>query len=151
MKNLNKLIKSNDGAALIVVIVAFLVIIILSASILFLMNTNLRQARHQEHIIEAYYLAYSGIEMGYAALIANGDELLTDFIVEYNNNYSYIKEENSIIFGEGKINILISGYEEKDNLWISIKSTGILNQSGISTSMSMSFLADNKSIRKWEK
>lgn len=145
MKNI---IKSNTGSALMTVIIIFITLILLTISIVYLMQSNLKQARHQENMIEAYYLSYSGIEIGYAALVDNDDQLLNEFINKKTNRL----EEKGLKFGEGEIDIIISNDETvEDEIWIKITSTGKLKDSNTSYSMSMSFLADNKTFRKWER
>ena len=142
------LIQNRKGSALIFVILIFMVISIMVISIIAINQNNLRQTRHQESMIEAYYLSYSGIEIGYAALVANEDEWLNKFINKEINNL----EEIGLKFGEGEIDIVISSDETlEDEMWIKITSTGRLKDSNISYSMSMSFLADNKFFRKWER
>lgn len=56
-------IKNRNGNALVFMLMIFLVISILTTSILFIFNSNLKQAKHQQNLMEAYYLAYSGAEM----------------------------------------------------------------------------------------
>ncbi len=135
-----KLNNKRQGSAYVFVFIAFLVLSILGSSILFIFNTNLKQAKLQQDSLEAYYLAYSGVEMAYAALLSkkpNGDLKLKDLD-------SHELEQNDISYGNGTINILAkkSEHENFEN-WIEIKSTGTLSRNNLSYTRTLYFDPDN--------
>jgi type II secretory pathway pseudopilin PulG len=124
-----KLNNKRQGSAYAFVLVVFLIISIIGSSILFIFNNNLKQAKRQQDSLEAYYLAYSGVEMAYAALLSkkpNGDLKLKDLD-------SNELVENNINYGNGTINILAKK-SERENFenWIEITSTGILSRNNLS-------------------
>lgn len=142
MHNIKKILKSNNGAALVVVLITFLVMSILTLSIIYLNATNTRQVINQKEYYQAYYLAYSGVEIAYSALLMDGGGLLTEF-----KNNPKTEGPQNISFGEGKIDVTIkSDSTEK----ITITSTGTLDESGKSVTLTMFFPADYPTLQKWE-
>lgn len=142
-----KLNNKRQGSAYVFVFIVFLIISILGSSILFIFNTNLKQAKRQQDSLEAYYLAYSGAEMAYASLLSkkpNGDLKLKDLD-------SNELVENNINYGNGTINILAkkSEHENFEN-WIEIKSTGILSRNNLSYTRTLYFDPDNPIDMIWE-
>lgn len=142
-----KLNNKRQGSAYVFVFIVFLIISILGSSILFIFNTNLKQAKRQQDSLEAYYLAYSGAEMAYAALLSkkpNGVLKLKDLdsIEELVQNINY---------GNGTINILAkkSEHENFEN-WIEIKSTGVLIRNNLSYTRTLYFDPDNPIDMIWE-
>lgn len=113
----------RSGSALAFIVIALLVVAILTSSILYIFNSNLKQAKYQEYAMEAYYLAYSGVEMGLSAITANSNALLEE--VKNGSKTSLI--ENDIEFGRGFIDIIvIKSSDVNFEDWIKITSTGRL-------------------------
>jgi type II secretory pathway pseudopilin PulG len=142
-----KLNNKRQGSAYAFVLVVFLIISIIGSSILFIFNNNLKQAKRQQDSLEAYYLAYSGVEMAYAALLSkkpNGDLKLKDLD-------SNELVENNINYGNGTINILAKK-SERENFenWIEITSTGILSRNNLSYTRTLYFDPDNPIDMIWE-
>lgn len=143
-----KLNNKRQGSALAFVLIILLVVSILGSSILYIFNNNLKQAKYQQDSLEAYYLAYSGIEMAYASLLSkkpDGKLKLTD--VTASNEL----KQNGIVFGNGKINILAKK-SERENFqnWIEIKSTGVLSRNNLSYTRTLYFNPDNPIDIIWE-
>lgn len=149
-KNLIKIykFKNRQGSALAFILIVLLVISILTTSILYIFNSNLKQAKHQQDSLEAYYLAYSGAEMAYTALLTkmpNGKLKLTD-LTESNE-----LTESNIEYGNGKIDVSakISKDENFDG-WIVIKSIGTLNKNNQSYTRSLFFDPANPVNKVWK-
>jgi type II secretory pathway component PulK len=125
--NTNIYVKSRRGSAIAYVLLIFLVVSILSTLVLSLFSGNFKLATHQERSTEAYYLAYSGAELAFAALADNSNEL---FIKIRDGNIA--SQSDEITVENGKINITVtrvntgSDYFLKYPLWIQITSTGTL-------------------------
>lgn len=142
-----KINNKRQGSAFAFVLIAFMIISIIGSSILFIFNNNLKQAKLQQDSLEAYYLAYSGVEMAYAALLSkkpNGDLKLKDLD-------SNELVENNINYGNGTINILAKK-SERENFenWIEITSTGILSRNNLSYTRTLYFDPDNPIDMIWE-
>lgn len=140
-------LNSDDGGALAFVIIMIMVLSIFVSSILFLFNNNLVQAKKIENSMEAYYLAYSGVEMSYAALLANTNEKmksLTDLTVTSLTT-------NNISFGNGKINtqaVLSTdpGFED----WIKITVVATLDKNGDTDTRIMYFDPNDPTKKVWK-
>lgn len=76
--------KRKQGYALITVLVVVVVLSILSLGLFFMTNANTKQVTVQEDNLRAYYLARSGIDLAYAALMVDngGVPKLVDFVSE---------------------------------------------------------------------
>lgn len=94
----------NRGSALVYIIIILLVISVLSLSMAQIFNANLKQTKHLQNSLEAYYLAYSGALIGYEALLANSNAKLDSLVngtaispatVEFDNGKSIISAEVS--------------------------------------------------------
>ncbi len=145
IKNLK--LNRDDGGALAFVIIMLMVISILVASVLFLFNNNLVQAKSIENNMEVYYLAYSGVEMSYAALLANTNEkmkALTDKTVP-----SFTT--NGIVFGNGLIDtqaVLSTDTGFVD--WIKITVTATLDKNGDTDTRIMYFDPNDPTKKVWK-
>ena len=141
-----KLNNNRQGSAYAFVLVAFLIISILGSSILFIFNTNLKQAKLQQDSLEAYYLAYSGAEMAYASLmtITGGKYKFTG--LTDSNEFA----ENNISYGKGKINITAKKSDnEKFENWIEITSTAVLVRNDVSYTRTLYFNPDDPFDMIW--
>lgn len=141
-------LKRRKGSALAFVLIILLGISILTTSLLYIFNTNLKQAKYQQDRIEAYYLAYSGAEMAYSALLtkkSDGRLKLTDLTP--GNELT----QRDISYGNGKIDISakISKDENFDG-WIKITATGTLNKNNLSYTRSLFFDPANPVNKMWK-
>lgn len=125
---------SRNGSALVFIIIVLLIVAIFSSSILFMFNSNLRQAKHQQDSMEAYYLAYSGVEMAFSAITANSNALIEDLIDGTESSLN----ENDIDYGEGYIDIeVVKSTDANFEDWIKITSTGTLKRNNHSYTRTM--------------
>lgn len=145
MSTLRKILKSNNGVALIIVLITSLVLSILTASAIYINMINTRQVVSQKEYYQAYYLAYSGVEIGYSALMNN-----SDLFYEFKNNANHTKTER-IYYGEGNLDeIDITIKSSNDKKKVTITSTGLHKASGKSVTLTMYFPVDFPSLKKWE-
>jgi type II secretory pathway pseudopilin PulG len=161
-----KLYNNEKGAALIAVIIVFVVVMILSTSMFVIFSNNLKQVKAQEYNTQAYYLALSGIELGYSSLMAE-DESTGDMLYESfkwdTGTYADIDDDlnNKLSSGNfplsdtldvkgNNINITISPINNGDKREIKIQSLGTLNSTGDTESLTLIIDAENILNRRWE-
>lgn len=137
--NPNKIFgKNRRGSIFVFVFVIFLTLSIFATSVIYVFNSNLRQAKHQQDTLEAYYLAYSGAEMGYAALLANGNAKLLQLTRTVNPIVEH--KEPSISYGNGTIEIIAKVTNDTNfEGWIKVTGKGKLNKNGLEFTRSMYF------------
>ena len=146
----NKILgKNRRGSVFVFVFIIFLTLSIFATSVIYVFNTNLKQAKHQQDSLEAYYLAYSGAEMGYAALLANSSAKL----IELTRDTSPVAEHKqlNIAYGNGKIDILAKVTDDTNfDGWIKVTGKGKLNKNGLDFTRSMYFDPDNPIDIVWK-
>lgn len=152
MKKIIKIIRSNEGSILVFVLMVFLVIFIVSMSVLYLNETNTKQVAAQRDSLHAYYIAYSGIEIGYAALMADNEQLLKKIINDSPHTLSTKDPKyGDIKYGkDNKDTISIDIEYTPDDKNITIISKGTHNDSNRSTTLTMSYPVDFPSLRTWK-
>lgn len=129
-----RVIHSKKGVALVYAVIVLMVISILTSAILLTFSANFNQINHQKKYAEAYYLAYSGVQMAFGALIADDDTgMPNDLFNKFKNGtVSQLTQEN-IAYGSGEIDISVIKVNDSAsnfNGWIMIQSTATLSQSG---------------------
>lgn len=146
MKRLFKNLDLNNGSILIVVLLTFVILSILTMSIIYINSANTRETVSQIESMQAYYLAYSGIEIGYSALMMDNGQLFNEFKSGHIGNIEdRINYPNN---NEGKIDIRIKSSSDKKT--ITIISIGTHVESGKTKELKMSFPIDSPSLKKWE-
>ena len=140
---------SRNGSALIYVFVVLLIVSILSISILSMLGSNLKQAQFQQDKMEAFYLAYSGAEMAYSALLANNSAKLK----ELTRSVSPVLEQrtNGIVFANGVISVVAQRTTDTGFIgWIKISSTATLNSNNAEYTRIVYFDPENPVDMKWK-
>jgi hypothetical protein len=153
-KNRIKLKRDRSGAILAFVLIVLLVVAVLTASIVHLNMANTAQVSSQRDYLQAYYLAYSGIEIGYAALMMDNENppvdgylnLLEDII----DNSPHTVADMNIEYGENGDNISVEIEYVPDDKTITIVSIGTHKNSNKSTKLTMSYPVDFPSLRTWK-
>lgn len=129
LKNLFKKLNREQGGLLAFVVVMLMVVSIIVASVLFMFNSNLKQAKLQEDNMEAYYLAYSGVEMAYAALLADSNEKLKELTRLTSPVASHVT--NNVAIGGGEVDLIaVKSTDVGFENWIKITSTATLSRNG---------------------
>lgn len=122
-------IKKENGGTLAFVIILLMVLSIFTASILMVFNNNLKQAKQQEDSMEAYYLAYSGVEVAYAALLADGNEKLKELTRLTSPVASHVT--NNVAIGGGEVDLIAVKSSDTGFVgWIKISSVATLTKNG---------------------
>ncbi|MPM56596.1 hypothetical protein SDC9_103405 [bioreactor metagenome] len=152
-----KVHNNERGAALIFVILALVIVSILAMAIASLVRSNLSQTVSQEDTLKAYYLATSGQELAYAALLkkdAYGDSLLsTEFTETAHPDWhdapiltDILNHTDDGIDG-GTVNVKVEAVDKGGERWVKITSTGIVDGSAATKTVTLEFMADNTIIQ----
>lgn len=132
MKNIIK--NKRKGATLIWVLIMFVVLMIIVPSLFRIGRQNIHEAMKQEERLQTYYIALSGIDLSYAALInLNGEssKIETGIINKIGNKT--LNEKIDIKIGSNNIGIAdvyidrIKEINPETNIevnWVRIKSVG---------------------------
>lgn len=140
---------SKKGSALLYVFVIIIVLSVLTMTILSILASNTKQAQYQEDSMETYYLAYSGVQMAYSALLANSNAKMTE-LTRATNPVAEQRQTN-ILYGNGKITVVAklsadTGYEG----WILITAVATLNKNNLQYTRSMYFDPSNPIDMVWK-
>lgn len=146
-KRIQIFLNESKGGTLVFILMILMVVGILLAAIQAVFVGNLNQAKSQEEDVETYYLAYSGAEMAYAALINNSFELMN----RLKNNTVSSYTENDIALGNGTIDVSAikstdSGFVD----WIKITSIATMNDTGETYTRIMYFDPADVSKKVWK-
>ncbi len=138
--------KNRKGVSLIWVIIALVFVSIMTISISTIAQSNILQAKRQDNIIQAYYIARSGAEITYEALITSAS-LISPFTATTNssNNHKLIK--NDFVIGSGTADIEVTSTGLAAERRIQIKSVGNLN--GIAKTIILEFNATTHGEIRW--
>ncbi|MCK9442992.1 MAG: hypothetical protein M0Q14_00445 [Tissierellaceae bacterium] len=141
--------KKREGFIMIFIFIIFTISLIIGIAIQFVALSNLKQIKNQENNIKAYYLAYSGAEIAYAALL-KPDSKGNKKIDSYNNSIINPEPINLDFDEDGidDVSIKIKYDKEKDTIFI--ESIGILNDGDKTYTLNMSFSKQYPEIKLWE-
>ncbi len=138
--------KNRKGVSLIWVIIALVFVSIMTMSISTIAQSNILQAKRQDNIIQAYYIARSGAEITYEALITSSPSLLLPFTSPSNSTNTHTITDN-IVVGEGTANIVVTSYNIDTVKRIRIESIGELNN--VTKRIILEFDATSKADIRW--
>lgn len=120
---------NRSGSAIAYAVIVFVLVAMFATMVVSLFENNLNLAKHQEHTVEAYYLAYSGIQMAFTALIAD-DNALFDQIKD---GTLASLNQNDIPFETGTIDIEVTRSTEANYPgWVKITATGTVTANNTS-------------------
>lgn len=152
MKYKYNILKHDKGFALPTVLMVMVVLSILFTTVIMITQANTREIVLQEDNLRAYYIARSGIDIAYTALMEdpsnNGDTKIKKFISDteatLTHNQLKLPKESSPI---GTVDIKVSKTAEEIKIHALAKT---LNGPGIS-SLSLYIDKDNFTKTRWEK
>lgn len=140
--------KDREGSILVFVLVIFLVLSMLTMSILNIFSTNTKQMVAQRNNMKAYYLAQSGVEIAYAAIIEKSEEVF----FSGGNTVTLDNEIDLSTKAGGKIKSIIINKIKIDGLdWVDISSEAIHNETNTTGIAKMKYPINNRSFRNWYK
>ena len=137
--------KKEQGSALMMVIVAFMVITIITTSVFVLASNNTKQIVSQNDGMESYYIARSGAEATYQALLTSSPSLLTQF----QSGSTVITD--TITFDEGTAEITVEGFNEGTTRRVRVTSLGKAAGKNISRKSILEFNYDGYDDIKWSR
>jgi len=140
-------LKNRRGSIFAFVSVLLAIVAIFTTTIIFINMSNLRQVITQEEEIKAYYLAYSGAEMAYAALFKIDSDTKSIFDT-FNNNDEKIGPEKIDLDKDGHITVVVNYDSERKT--VTITSTGTYEPSNRTVTLKMSFYKEYPQIKLWE-
>lgn len=145
MKRLISFFRKNDGFALPTVLIAFVFLGILALSITLIATNNTRQVIRQEDNLKAHYLARSGIEIGYGALMMlEGTEILFETFLDGGRNETETLEDTVSLQG-GDVTVSIS----RNGDYITIHAVGELDNDGGSSQIYLDIDIDDPTLISW--
>jgi len=142
---LYKNIKSEQGAALIMILIAFMVITILATSVLVMAQNNTKQVVLQGDGMDSYYIARSGAEATFQALIESSPSKLTQF------QTGSTVVTTTVNFAEGTANISIEGYNDGSTRRVRITSVGEAIGTNVTKRAILEFDYSNQQKIKWSR
>lgn len=144
---MKKLIGSRSGNTLAYVMMVMVVVFIVVSAVTSLAMTNIRQASAQEKGMQAYYVARSGAELAYEALLTTTPSLLKNDSNPsdpntFEGNIGKVLTENDIDFEVGTADVRVSVTTQGaigGNKKIRIESVGTLKDKDISRTVTLEF------------
>lgn len=143
------MIRNNKGAAMAYVMMSLVVVFIVIAIVSSIAQANIKQASAQEKGLEAYYIARSGAELAYEAIMTTSPSLIEAFKADKNK----VETENGIDFEKGTADIKVTTTGTGDNQKIIIESIGTLYDKDISRTVTLEFFInyDEKPGMVWSR
>ncbi|KAF5041884.1 hypothetical protein DSECCO2_518370 [anaerobic digester metagenome] len=143
--NKNKFFKKEQGSALVMVIIAFMIITVITTSVFVLAGSNTKQVVSQNEGMESYYIARSGAEATYQALLTSSPSLLTQF------QSGSTVQTDTITFDEGTAEITVEGFNEGTTRRVRITSVGKADGINVSRKSILEFNYDGYDDIKWSR
>lgn len=131
MKILKSLKKNQQGFALAWVLLFFMMFTIISVSLFFISNQDLREAKFNRNDLRAYYLAESGAELGYAALLKKPSPSDVPLIYSYQADPSKVYTQQITVSGD-TIDLRIESVNIDNKWWVKVTSKGTVVSENIS-------------------
>lgn len=151
-----EILSGRRGAALIFVILALVLVSIFALAVASLVHGNLDQAVNQESDMQAYYLALSGQDLAYSALLqedVDGNTLVdTYFSTAVHSNPADVVPLTDILgsadgMSGGTVTITVSAITNDSERWVKIVSEAALDDSGVTKTITLMFQASNPLIQ----
>lgn len=134
---MKKILTDKQGNVLAYVMIVMLMVFIVIGAVVSLAQSNIRQASAQEKGMQAYYLARSGAELAFEAILDPDCDVLTNF-----KNGSLTEKTESVTFDNGTADVKVTKFLSGETPKIMIESLGTLDGSGISRTVKLEFNVD---------
>jgi len=148
-KKMNKILNNENGFSLPLILVFFVVFSILFTSAIFVTQTNTSQIDSQEDNLRAYYVARSGIDIAYAALMqadVSPYDKKVDRLIAEDATITHIAlnvpKDNPI----GTVDITVKVVNDE----VEIHAVSQMIDDSESDSLTFYFKKDNYSKNRWE-
>lgn len=151
-----KVHNNERGAALIFVILALVIVSILAMAIASLVRSNLSQTVSQEDNLKAYYLAMSGQELAYAALLQvdtsvgvdpNKNTLVKSYFITGDPAETITPLSDTLTLEGGSVDVTVRALDKDTERWVEITSTATLEGSSVTKKVTLQFLATNPIVQ----
>lgn len=151
-----EILSGERGAALIFVILALVLVSIFALAVASLVHGNLDQVVNQESDMQAYYLALSGQDLAYSALLqedVDGHTLVdTYFSTAVQANPANVIPLTTILgsadgMSGGTVTVTVSAITNDSERWVKIVSEAVLDDSGVTKTITLMFQASNPLIQ----
>ncbi len=139
----------NRGVTLVFVLAVLLIMSTLSVAIFALFNSNMTEEQMQTDAIRAHYVAQSGVDVAFGALLQNNRSLLTSYF-DKAVTVSITPLTSSVTLDNGSAAIVVSSYIDGTERYVLITSTGSISNSNVTQISKMSFNIKYPQIQKWE-
>jgi hypothetical protein len=103
----------------------------------------------QTDAIRAHYVAQSGVDVAFGALLQDNKSLLTNYF-DKGVTINVTPLTSQIVLDSGTADIVVSSYIDGTERWVLITSTGSLNASTVTQVSKLSFNIRYPQIKKWE-
>lgn len=137
---------NKKGVSLVFVVLVLMVMSILSVAIFALFTSNIAQAKQQDDSVKAHFVAISGVEVAYGALLQNNRSLLRDYF-DKDIGVVITPLTDTVDLNHGTASIVVSRYVKDGSRWILITSTGSLNNSPVQKVVKMHFRLEHPEIQ----
>lgn len=139
----------NRGFTLLFAMAVLLIMSILSVAIFTLFTSNIATEKMQADAIRAHYVAQSGVDVAFGALLQDNKSLLTSYF-DKGVTISVTPLTSQIVLDSGTADIVVSSYIDGTERWVLITSTGSLSSSTVTQVSKLSFNIRYPQIKKWE-
>jgi type II secretory pathway pseudopilin PulG len=148
MKRYRKVL-DNRGVTLVFVLAVLLIMSTLSVAIFALFSSNMNEEQMQTDAIRAHYVAQTGVDVAFGALLQNNHSLLTAY---FDKAITVVVTSltDTVTLDNGSASIVVSSYIEGTERFILITSTGSISNSSVTQVSKMSFNVKYPQIQKWE-
>jgi len=148
---MNKYRKVLDkrGVTLVFVLAVLLIMTTLSVAIFALFSSNMNEEQMQTDAIRAHYVAQTGVDVAFGALLQNNRSLLTSYF-DKATTVVITPLTDTIDLDNGTASIVVSSYIEGTERFVLITSTGSISSSTVTQVSKMSFNVKYPQIQKWE-
>jgi len=142
-------ILDKRGVTLIFVLAVLLIMTTLSVAIFALYTSNMTEERMQTDAIRAHYVAQTGVDVAFGALLQSNRSLLTSY---FDKAITVIVTplSSTITLDNGTASIVVSSYIDGTERFVLITSTGSISNSSLTQVSKMSFNIKYPQIQKWE-
>ncbi len=137
------------GFTLLFAMAVLLIMSILSVAIFTLFASNIATEKMQTDAIRAHYVAQSGVDVAFGALLQDNKSLLTNYF-DKAVTINVTPLTSQIVLDSGTADIVVSSYIDGTERWVLITSTGSLNASTVTQVSKLSFNIRYPQIKKWE-
>ena len=136
---MNKLFLNKKGSALVYVMFGLVMVLFMISIMASISLSNTRQASEQEIGMQAYYIARSGVETAYQALLTTTPSLLTDTGPNSFKSNSALVLTDTLDFENGTAAIKVTSSGSGATQKILIESVGTMKDVNVSRNVSLEF------------